>query len=435
MTRRTSETAGQEGEASFRDLLSEGLRNGVYKSKEFHGHGVKVVNMKELFAHDRIDDQPDLRVDLSAIELSRFELRPGDLLFARRSFVLEGAGKCSLVTHPSEATVFESSMIRARVDPARADPSFLYYFFRAHQGRALMASIASRTAVSGIKGSDLGNLRLTLPSLSYQRSARQLLSSMDYLIENNRRRVEVLEEMARAIYREWFVHFRYPGHNNATLIDSALSPIPQGWVVSNCGDELTSLGGGTPSKSEPTYWDGGTVRWYTPSDLTKGRCRYAVEPALRITEAGLARSSARLFPAGSVLMTSRATLGVLAIATTEATTNQGFIVIPPDKRWSPAFIFEWLDQHAPELASIATGATFKEITKGAFKRVPFVVPAQEVLDAHRAAIDPIEREICNLEEQVRTLAALRDLLLPKLVTGQIDVSSLDLDTLVGNSGP
>lgn len=134
-------------------------------------------------------------------------------------------------------------------------------------------------------------------------------------------------------------------------------------------------------------------------------------------------------------MTSRATLGVLAIATTEATTNQGFIVIPPDKRWSPAFIFEWLDQHAPELASIATGATFKEITKGAFKRVPFVVPAQEVLDAHRAAIDPIEREICNLEEQVRTLAALRDLLLPKLVTGQIDVSSLDLDTLVGNSGP
>jgi type I restriction enzyme S subunit len=132
-------------------------------------------------------------------------------------------------------------------------------------------------------------------------------------------------------------------------------------------------------------------------------------------------------------MTSRATLGVLAIATTEATTNQGFIVIPPDERWSPAFVLQWLDEHAAELASIATGATFKEITKGAFKRVLFLVPAQDVLDAHRAAADPIEQEIRNLERQVRTLTSLRDLLLPKLVTGQIDVSSLDLDALVEDS--
>lgn len=433
MTGRADETVDQKGEASFRDLLSEGLRNGVYKSKEFHGRGVKVVNMKELFAHDRIYDQPELRVELSDTELSKFELSPGDLLFARRSFVLEGAGKCSLVAHPSEPTVFESSMIRARVDPARADPAFLYYLFCASQGRALMATIASRTAVSGIKGSDLSKLRLSLPSLPRQRSASRLLSGFDDLIANNRRRVEVLEEMGRAIYREWFVHFRYPGHENATVVESSLGPIPEGWVVSTCGDELTGLGGGTPSKNEPTYWEGGTVRWYTPSDLTKSRCRFAVEPDLRITEAGLARSSARLFPAGSVLMTSRATLGVLAIATTQATTNQGFIVIPPDERWSPAFVLHWLDEHAVELASIATGATFKEITKGAFKRVLFLVPSQDVLNAHTAATEPIEQEILNLEQQLRTLASLRDILLPKLVAGQIDVSSLDLDAPVEDS--
>lgn len=125
-------------------ILSEPLRNGVYKPKEFHGRGTKVVNMKELFAHERIDDQPDLRVELTGGEVAKFQLYPQDLLFARRSFVLEGAGKCSLIGKPSEPTVFESSMIRARVDPSRADPAFLFYFFKSPVGRALMATIATR---------------------------------------------------------------------------------------------------------------------------------------------------------------------------------------------------------------------------------------------------------------------------------------------------
>jgi type I restriction enzyme S subunit len=128
-------------------------------------------------------------------------------------------------------------------------------------------------------------------------------------------------------------------------------------------------------------------------------------------------------------MTSRATLGVLAMSTFEATTNQGVIVIPPDHRWSSGFIREWLDWHADALAAIGTGATFKEITKGAFKRVPFLVPDHEVLDAHRAITAPLESQIQILEEQIRVLARLRDLLLPKLVTGRIDVSQLDLDVL------
>jgi type I restriction enzyme S subunit len=131
-----------------------------------------------------------------------------------------------------------------------------------------------------------------------------------------------------------------------------------------------------------------------------------------------------------MMMTSRATLGVLAFAATEATTNQGFIVILPYERWSPGFVYEWLDSKATELAALGTGATFKEITKGSFKRFPFVVPAQQVLEAHRAATEALEEQVHVLERQTRNLSALRDLLLPKLVAGQIDVSALDLDALV-----
>ena len=187
------------------------------------------------------------------------------------------------------------------------------------------------------------------------------------------------------------------------------------------------LGGGTPSKKEPAFWDGGTIPWYTPSDLTKRQARYAVEPEMYITEEGLQRSSARLFPTGSVLMTSRATLGVLAISTTEAACNQGFIVIPPDERWPSSFVYEWLDDHADALEALGTGATFKEITKGTFKRVPFLIPTPQILCAFKDAVLPIEDEVRVLEAQNRNLALIRDLLLPRLVTGQIDVSSLDID--------
>ncbi len=132
------------------------------------------------------------------------------------------------------------------------------------------------------------------------------------------------------------------------------------------------------------------------------------------------------------MMTSRATLGVLAIATTDAACNQGFIVIPPDDRWPPSFIYEWLDDHSDALEALGTGATFKEITKGAFKQVSFLVPLAETMEAFRDAVTPIDGEVRVLEEAIRNLESLRDLLLPKLVTGQIDVAALDLDAVVGS---
>lgn len=274
--------------------------------------------------------------------------------------------------------------------------------------------------------------QIPLPEIDQDRQglAVAVLQNIDDLLQNNRRRVGVLEEMARAIYREWFVKFRYPGHGDVPLVDSALGPIPEGWEVSTCGAELNITGGGTPSKAEPLFWDGGAVDWYTPTDLTKTGWRYAAPPELRITDQGVAKSSARRFPAGSVMMTSRATLGVLAVATTEATTNQGFIVILPDERWSSGFIYEWLDSKAVDLAALGTGATFKEITKGSFKSFPFLVPAQSALDAYRSATEPLEAQIHVLEQQTRRVSDLRDLLLPKLVTGQIDVSTLHLDALL-----
>ncbi|WP_271394667.1 restriction endonuclease subunit S [Neomicrococcus lactis] len=342
------------------------------------------------------------------------------------AFVCIGAtiGKVCLV----ETEAITNQQINTVIPAPDTDSRFLYSLLR-HVAPAV-AQGASGAATPIINKSAFSAIPVRIPDLETQVRIGEVLGALDDLIENNRRRIEILEQMARSIYREWFLKFRYPGHENVPLVDSELGPIPEGWVESTCGSELDFIGGGTPSKKEPAYWSAGTVAWYTPSDLTKTGWRYASSSELNITEVGVAKSSARIFPAGSVLMTSRATLGVLAIATTEATTNQGFIVIRPDERWSSGFIYEWLDSNAGALAALGTGATFKEITKGSFKSFPFVVPAQSVLDAYRVATEPLEVQIRVLEQQVRSLSDLRDLLLPKLVTGQIDVSSLDLDTFI-----
>ena len=155
----------------FGDLLtSEGTRNGIYKSKEFHGRGAKIVNMGELFAYPRLFNIEMKRVDIDSGERGKFSLKAGDLLFARRSLVAEGAGKCSIVKEVEGATVFESSIIRARVDATKADSEYLYYTFSSVVGRNLLGTILRQTAVSGITGTDLVELEVPLPPVANQKA-------------------------------------------------------------------------------------------------------------------------------------------------------------------------------------------------------------------------------------------------------------------------
>src|SRR5690606_15548470 len=179
------------------------------------------------------------RVSLTEHDFRTTTLAEGDLLFARRSYVLEGSGKCSIVGRLSEPTTFESSVIRARPDRRRVVPRFLYYYFKSPHGRARMASIATRTAVSGIRGTDLAKLTVPCPDPKVPERVAAVLAAYDKLVENNLRRIEILEEMAQAVYREWFVNFRFPGHEDVAMVDSPLGPIPEGWkavTVSNAVD-------------------------------------------------------------------------------------------------------------------------------------------------------------------------------------------------------
>src|SRR5690606_35243779 len=196
-------------DVKFMELLDEPVRNGIYKSKEFHGRGSKIVNMGELFAFPRLGDVQMKRVELNDKERAKTLLREGDLLFARRSLTAEGAGKCSIVKEIREETTFESSIIRARPSRQKADSDFLYYYFSSPYGRYLLGSILRQVAVAGITGSDLMELVLKVPSLLEQKSIASVLSSLDDKIDLLHRQNATLEAMAETLFRQWFVESEY----------------------------------------------------------------------------------------------------------------------------------------------------------------------------------------------------------------------------------
>ena len=306
------------------------------------------------------------------------------------------------------------------------DPKFISYFLRQQR----LGDQSSAAAVPGLNRNFLHQLEVLLPPLEIQIAL--ILSHYDDLIENNARRIEILEEMAQAIYREWFVEFRYPGHEDAALVDSELGPIPEGWGVTTVDAAFEISGGGTPSKTVTEYWEDGDIDWYTPTDLTAARSMFMSESKSKITKLGLAKSSAKLFPAGSVMMTSRATIGVVSISETEASTNQGFITCIPNDRYSAYFIVQWLRSSADVIDSLASGATFKEINKKNFREIKIVAPSEIALKRFQELVAPICDSIAVLLKSNRNLRETRDLLLPRLISGEIDVSGLDIE-LAGSS--
>lgn len=217
-------------EVRLESILALPSRNGLTKPSKIRGKGVKMIGMGELFANPIIYDIPMDRVPVTDKELFNSRIMPGDLLFARQSLTLEGAGKCCYVKEVKEETVFESHLIRIRIDKTKADAEFIYYFFNSFIGKCLIQNLVTQVAAAGIRGSELVKLEITIPKeLEDQRRIASILSSLDRKIELNNKINADLEEMAQAIFKNWFVDFE--PFKDGKFVDSELGMIPEGWKV------------------------------------------------------------------------------------------------------------------------------------------------------------------------------------------------------------
>lgn len=272
-----------------------------------------------------------------------------------------------------------------------------------------LGRLSGQSAQPGLSVKTLGIQEIMLPSIEYQNKVVALLSSLDEKIAMNNNINDNLEQQVQAYFQELFVDNADPAWTLGT--------------ISNLG---TVVGGSTPSKSKPEYYTEDGIAWITPKDLSINKAKFISRGENDITELGLKNSSASIMPEGTVLFSSRAPIGYIAIASGEVTTNQGFKSVIPKPEIGTAYVYCFLKHNLPVIEGMASGSTFKEVSGSTMKNVPAIIPDTETLTCFNDFCAPIFAHQRILEEQNQSLAALRDSLLPKLMSGEIDVSDIQL---------
>jgi type I restriction enzyme S subunit len=390
----------------FEQLYAEPSRNGVYKSNEHHGDGTKIVNMGELFAYDIINGQDMKRLRMSETELEKAGLADGDLLFGRRSLVEAGAGKCSLVENLAEPTTFESSIIRVRVDADRVRPRFIFYWLKSPVGAGRIRAIVTGTNVKGIRGSVLKTIEVPCPPADIQDSIAGVLRSYDDLITNNTRRIKLLEDAARLLYEEWFVRLRFPGHEHTPVNDG----VPEGWSKKPL-DDLASIVMGQSPKS--TYYNDVGDGLPFHQGVTDFGARF---PTHRI----YCTVQNRLAEPGDILFSVRAPVGRINIAPERLIVGRGLSAIR-SKHDAQNWLFYALKSHFFKEDLIGGGAIFAAITKKDLYQVPLLCPTDRLVNQFMDFAVPLDRQIEVLQRATIQLQEARDLLLPRLMSGEVAV--------------
>ena len=286
------------------------------------------------------------------------------------------------------------------------DPTFVFYFLKMMN----LANYAGGSAVPTLNRNHIHTLPVKVPeSVEAQKKIGYYLRLLDEKIELNNAINKNLEQQAEALFHSLFIE-----NANPTWKDGMLS------------DLGTVVAGGTPSKTKPEYYSEQGIAWITPKDLSLNKSKFISRGEIDISELGFSKSSATKMPTGTVLFSSRAPIGYIAIAANEVTTNQGFKSVVPNENVGTAFIYYLLKFLLPTIEGMASGSTFKEISGTGMKSVPVVIPDNEAIEKFNAFCTPIFQQQEVLEAENSRLADIRDALLPKLMSGELDVSDIDL---------
>ncbi|MEP7111383.1 MAG: restriction endonuclease subunit S [Ferruginibacter sp.] len=350
----------------------------------------KEVNFNRIYAADE-------KITEKALDNSSAKLIPENSILIAMYGDGKTAGRCAINRIPVTTNQACCNLV---INSAKANPDFLFYkmstLYETFKGLKVGGS------QQNLNSKTLKEFEIEIPPLHTQRKIASILSAYDDLIENNLKRIKLLEEKA---------FLRYKGIVRSEKME-----------VFFIEDVCETLGGGTPSTGDGRFWDEGEILWFSPTDLTKHNSIVLLDSDKKITELGLQKSSAKLVPAKTILMTSRASIGYFGLINKPASTNQGFINIIPFNENHRAYMLFDLKSRKEEIIGNANGSTFLEISKGKFRQMKIKLPKDE------NALFDFEKEfeitfnlIENLLKQNAKLREARDILLPRLMSGKIEV--------------
>lgn len=365
---------------------------------------------------------PDGRIDLSKIRhiaerhfpewTKRVEPRSGDIVFSyeatlhRYGIIPEGFRGC-----------LGRRLGLIRPNPAIVDGRFLHYYFLSPKWRAVVESnIVNGATVDRIPIKNLPSFEVQIPPMQTQKYIASTLSYYDDLIENNRRRIELLEQAARLLYKEWFVHYRFPEYGNAMVKDS----IPTNWHQGTLGDFFDTASGGTPSRKVPEFFEG-EIAWVKTQELFDN---FIFDTEEKITELAVSNSSAKVFPEGTLLVSiyGGTNIGRTGILARPAATNQACVALfPKHECANPFFAKLYFLETRSYLIGIAQGSAQTNISQQILRGMPMTLPSFKTMKAFLELVQPMFEQVKNLQLQNIRLTQARDLLLPRLMNGEIAI--------------
>lgn len=394
------------------------------------------------------------------------KFKNGDTLFARITPCLENGKTAKVENLPVGCIAHGSTEFIVLSAKSKDDEDFVYYLARLPDFRSY--AISRMEGTSGrqrVSWQALAEFNLRLPEKGKRKKIGEILKSIDDKIHLNNQINQTLESIAQVIFKSWFIDFdpvrakiaakqegndpelaamcAISGKSEAELeqiakedfaelqataalfpdelVESELGEVPKGWVVSIVGEQVQTVGGGTPSTKNADFWDNGIHHWTTPKDLSNLTDKILLNTERKITDIGLKKISSGLLPKNTVLMSSRAPVGYLALAKIEVAINQGYIAILPNTKYSAEYLIHWCKANMAEIKGRASGTTFQEISKRNFREINFIRPDEKVIAVYTRTAKTLYDEITLKAKEKQSLINLRDTLLPKLLLGEVEI--------------
>jgi type I restriction enzyme S subunit len=396
--------------------------------------GTPIITVEHL-GNNRINHQDLPRIsDKDRDRLSKYHLRAGDIVFSRVGSV----DRRALVRGEEDGWLFSGRCLRVRPDNAKISSEYLSYFFGHPAFKEHIRSIAVGATMPSLNTQLLSGIFVPYPKdLREQRAIAHILGALDDKIELNRRTNETLEAMARDIFKDWFVDFgptraKMEGREPYLAADLwALFPDrldgegkPEGWETTPIAELIEIIGGGTPKTSVAEYWNG-DIPWFSVVDAPSPSDVFVIDTEKHITESGLNSSSTRLLPVGATIVTARGTVGKLACVAGTMTMNQSCYAIVGRPPFGPYFTYFGLKGAIQDLQANTHGSVFDTITRATFSAVGGIRPNDKVAQAFDDTVNPLMAGILSNLRENKTFTQTRDLLLPKLLSGEIRVKDAE----------
>lgn len=325
---------------------------------------------------------------------------PGDIIFVNKGT----PGRVCWVPNPLNFCIAQD-MVAIRADEKKIYPKYLFAALRSENIQAEIENLHVGSLIPHFKKSDFNNLKIPVPNNTTQKFIGDLYFNLCLKIDLLKRQNETLETLSKTIFRQWFVE-----------------EAEVNWEERKLDDVISVKGGTTPSTIRPEFWNG-TIHWTSPKDLSNHNSIFLFDTDKKITERGLKEIGSGLLPIGTVLLSSRAPIGYLAITEIPVAINQGYIAIICDKLVSNYFIYLWCKANMPDIENAGNGSVFQEISKTTFRSLDFKIPPTEKLKMFDSEVEPMFQKIKSNAKQINTLTHLRNSLLPKLMSGEVQIEN------------